>query len=109
MAHGSFGGLGVEHREVRAMFTRESLLLSDWYAKRLLTQQQRDIALWLRHVRALERFRSTDQEFPPQDDIDLDTRLALARAQLARVSSPTYLDELVGTIGADPLHNQMPS
>jgi phosphoenolpyruvate carboxykinase (diphosphate) len=109
MAHGSFGGMGVEHPEVRAMFTRESLLSSDWYTTRLRTQQQRDIALWLRHVRALEQFRSADQEFPPQDDIDFDTRSAVARAQLARVSSPSYLDELVGTIGADPLHNQMPS
>jgi hypothetical protein len=33
----------------------------------------------------------------------------LARAQLSRVSSPAYLDELVGTIGADPFHKQIPA
>jgi hypothetical protein len=32
-----------------------------------------------------------------------------ARAELARVSSPAYLTELRGTIGADPFHGQIPS
>jgi len=107
MAHGSYYGMGVEHPEVRAMFARDVLLASDWYAERLRTKQQRDIALWLRHVRALEQFRAAQQEFPPQDDIDFESRAALARGQLDRVSSAAYLDELVGTIGADPLHGQI--
>ena len=107
MAHGSYYGMGVEHPEVRAMFTRDALLASDWYAERLRTKQQRDIALWLRHVRALEQFRAAQQEFPPQNDIALEGRAALARGQLDRVSSATYLDELVGTIGADPFRGQI--
>jgi phosphoenolpyruvate carboxykinase (diphosphate) len=107
MAHGSYYGMGVDHPEVRGMFTREALLASDWYAERLRTKQQRDITLWLRHVGALEQFRAAEQEVPPQDDIDFDSRSALASAQLARVSSPAYLDELVGTIGADPFHGQI--
>jgi hypothetical protein len=31
-------------------------------------------------------------------------RLALAKAELERVSSPSYLASLEGTIGADPVH-----
>jgi phosphoenolpyruvate carboxykinase (diphosphate) len=108
MAQGSDCGRGVNHPEVRALFTREALLASDWYAERLRTKQQRDIALWLRHLRALEEFRAAEQEFPPQDDIDYEGRAALARRQLDRVRSAAYLDELVGTIGADPFHGQMP-
>jgi hypothetical protein len=107
MAHGSYCGMGVEHPELRALFTRDALLSSDWYAERLRTKQQRDIALWLRHVRALEQFRAAQQEFPSQQDIDLEGRAALARGQLDRVRSAGYLDELVGTIGADPLHGQI--
>ena len=42
------------------------------------------------------------------DDIDFESRYALARAELARVTSPAYLEELVGTIGADPFHGQIP-
>ena len=107
MAHGSYYGMGVDHPEVRGMFTREALLASDWYNERLRVKQQRDIALWSRHVHALEQFRATEQEFPPQDGIDFASRFALADAQLARVSSPAYLDELRNTIGADPFHGQI--
>ena len=107
MSHGSHRGMGAEHPEIRGMFTRESLLASGWYVERLRTKQQRDIALWQRHVRALEEFREAEREFPPRDDIDYENRDALAHAQLTRVSSPAYLDELVGTIGADPFHKQL--
>ena len=108
MAHGSYYGMGVDHPEVRGMFTREALLASDWYAERLRTKQQRDIALWQRHVAAIEKFRSAEQESPPQDDIDFEARAALAREQLARVTAPSFLEELVGTIGADPFPHQIP-
>ncbi|HEY4086185.1 MAG TPA: hypothetical protein VGM43_09620, partial [Bryobacteraceae bacterium] len=86
MAHGSYEGKGVEDAELRNLFTREALLASDWYAERLATKQKRDIALWTRHVAA--------------------TNTAAARAELTRVSSPKYLEELRGTIGADPFHGQ---
>ena len=33
----------------------------------------------------------------------LPSRLKFAQEQLARVSSAGYLDELVGTVGADPI------
>jgi phosphoenolpyruvate carboxykinase (diphosphate) len=108
MAHGSYYGMAVDHPEVRGMFTREALLASDWYNERLRVKQQRDIALWRRHVHALEQFRATEQDFPPQDGIDFDSRFALAGSQLARVSAPAYLDELRNTIGADPFHGQIP-
>ncbi|HEX3869898.1 MAG TPA: hypothetical protein VHV77_05660, partial [Pirellulales bacterium] len=71
---------------LRNLFTREALLSSDWYAERLATKQQRDIALWTRHVAA--------------------TNTSAAKAELTRVSSPKYLEELRGTIGADPFHGQ---
>ena len=109
MAHGSYYGMAVDHPEVRGMFTREALLSSDWYNERLRVKQQRDIALWRRHIQALEQFRAAEQEFPPQDGIDFGSRFALAHGQLARVSSPAYLDELRNTIGADPFHGQCPT
>jgi hypothetical protein len=109
MAHGSYYGMRAEHPEVRGMFTREALLASDWYSERLGVKQGRDIALWRRHVQALDQFHATEQEFPQPDDIDFDNRRALASAQLARVSSPAYLEELRGTIGADPFHHQIPA
>jgi hypothetical protein len=97
MAHGEWEGKGVEHEEVRAMFTRESLLGSDWYKDRLRVKQERDVALWGRHIAALEAFGSGGAQ-----QIDVTGRLAEARRQMARVSSVAYLAELVGTIGAEP-------
>jgi hypothetical protein len=87
MAHGHFEGKGVDDPAIRAMFTRESLLKSDWYKERLRVKQKRDIALWTRHAEA--------------------TGTEAASKRLAQVSSPTYLDELVGTIGADPFTLQV--
>lgn len=100
MAHGSYQGMAVDAPEIRAMFTREALLASDWYRERLETKQQRDIALWTRHVSALQTAPS------PAPNLDLEYRLEEARSQLARVSAPAYLQELEGTIGADPFHLQ---
>jgi len=92
MAHGHFEGKGVDDPGIRALFTREALLASDWYAERLATKQKRDIALWKRHVAALESAGGEE--------------LANAQAELTRVSSPEYLRELTGTLGADPFHGQ---
>jgi phosphoenolpyruvate carboxykinase (diphosphate) len=109
MAHGSSRGRGVDHAEIRGLFTREALLSSDWYGERLRTKQQRDVALWQRHLDALTHFPAPERPFPRRDGIDYENRLALAHAQLARVSSHAYLDELVGTIGADPFRAQRSS
>jgi len=93
MAHGSYEGRGVDAPEVRGLFDREAMLQSGWYRERLETKQARDIALWKRHMASLEAARLCD-------------RLEAARGELARVSSPEYLQELEGTIGADPFHLQ---
>ncbi len=109
MAHGQWQGHTVEAPEVRAMFTRESLLRSAWYQERLHAKQERDRALWTRHIEALENFGNAKvgnanfgnaSELP---QLDIASLRAEARKQLARVSAVTYLTELAGTIGADPL------
>ena len=103
MVHGDWEGKGIEHPDVRALFTRDSVLASDWYQERLKVKQERDVALWRRHLAALEAFRTSAQSA----HVDIAARLATAQEQLARVSAPAYLEELLGTIGADPFHGQM--
>jgi hypothetical protein len=98
MAHGEREGKGIGDPGFRAMFTREAVLESDWYKQRLRARQERDIALWSRHIAALEAFVSG----PGSRQFDVRSRLGEARAQMARVSAAAYLAELVGTIGADP-------
>jgi hypothetical protein len=99
MAHGEWEGKGIEHPDVRRMFTRESLLESPWYQERLRHKQTKDIALWQRRVTAIEAFR---REGLPAVNINIAKQLSIARDQLARAGSPGYLEELRGTLGADP-------
>ncbi|HEY3252312.1 MAG TPA: hypothetical protein VGJ91_00100 [Polyangiaceae bacterium] len=102
MAHGQYEGIGIDHPRFRALFGRESLLQSPWYHERLITKQARDVALWTRHREALEHAASLGHQWPK----DLASRRELVTRELSRVSSEHYLDELVGTIGADPFHGQ---
>ena len=94
MAHGHYKGMTAEDEGVRNLFRRDAMLASDWYRRRLRAKQSRDIALWTRHIEALTAVP------------ELADRLEESRRQLARMSSADYLQELEGTIGADPsLHH----
>ncbi len=84
------------------MFRREALLSSEWYQDRLRVKQRADAALWRRHVETLEAARASMDPLEAQR-LELDARLAEARAELSRVKSPEYLGSLVGTLGADPM------
>ena len=67
--------MGVDDPKIRGMFAREAMLESDWYRERLRMKQRRDVALWTRHVSALESAGRPVEE---------------ARAQLGRVTAPEY-------------------
>lgn len=105
MAKGTFEGKSIEDPAIRALFSRESLINSDWYKERLWIKQERDMALWRRHVAALESFQASRAAGTP----NLAGRLAAAREELSRVGTSEYLSSLVGTIGADPFHCQVAS
>ena len=102
MANGSFEGKDVGHPDIRGMFTREYLLGSDWYRERLKTKQRKDIALWKRHLAYLDGYAQMSALADEESELDLPTRRAHAAAELERVSSPAYLESLVGTLGTDP-------
>jgi hypothetical protein len=103
MAHGHYQGLGIDDPRLRALFTRESLLESEWYRERLLVKQRRDVALLERHGRALAELvrggRATGGVEALQNLVD--ARLAFAR-------SGRYLEALEGGLGADPFWGQLP-
>ena len=104
MARGSYEGKTANDPEIRALFTREALLASDWYRERLATKQQRDVALWGRHVWSLTEFLTRVGHREEAKRLGIAGRLEHARAELERVNAPEYLTGLVGTIGADPIH-----
>jgi hypothetical protein len=104
MAYGHYEGKDAHHPDIRSLFTREALLASDWYHDRLTMKQQRDIALWERHVRSLNEFLASPGHRDEARRLGIPGRLEHARAELERVRAPDYLRALVGTIGADPVH-----
>lgn len=100
MAHGHYDGKDETHPDIRRMFTREYLLESPWYQERLRTRQQRDIALWSRHVASLEKALAKSALMDRSFFDELQSRLQLAQRELERVRQPAYVRELVGTLGA---------
>jgi phosphoenolpyruvate carboxykinase (diphosphate) len=99
MAHGDFDGKTEGDPGIRELFTRESLLASDWYRERLRAQQEIDTARWTRNRDAVENYLAAGLSGSP---LDLQGRLALTLARLREVKSDDWRAKLSGTIGADP-------
>ena len=53
MRDGSYEGRTLDDPDLRAMFTRESILKSEWYAERLITRQQIELAALQNTIRGL--------------------------------------------------------
>jgi hypothetical protein len=109
MVHGRYEGKDRNHPEFRKLFTREALLESDWYKERLQTKQQRDIALWERHIAYLQNQLESETEPGSFFHLVLVDRLHKARTEYEKVKSPDYPEKLSGTIGADPFTGQIPA
>ncbi|HUR93506.1 MAG TPA: hypothetical protein VMY76_02910, partial [Gemmatimonadales bacterium] len=107
MAYGQYEEKSAADPALRALFTRDSLLASDWYHERLSVKQQRDVALWQRHNRNLSEFLARAGHRDEARRLGIAGRLEHARAELERVSGREYLATLVGTIGADPIHRSV--
>jgi hypothetical protein len=102
MSYDHFEGRGLEHSEIRALFTRENMLSSDWYGERLAAKQNVDIRQWDRHVRSLKTFLAKDNYAEEAARLGISDRLARAQKNLETVRSADYLQHLHGTIGAQP-------
>jgi hypothetical protein len=103
MARDQWEGKGLDHPEVRAMFTRESLLASDWYAARLAAKQNVDRALWRRHVEYLNQFLRKTSHADVAEKLRISDRLTQARKMQETIESPAWLAGLSGTLGAEPV------
>lgn len=95
MRYGNWEGHTLQSPEFRALFDRETILLSDWYAARLDACQTASVNLWKRHCNYLETFGKNAST-------DVIQKRQLAATELAKVSSPEYRQRLIGTIGREP-------
>ncbi len=102
MAHGHYEGKKITDPSIRALFTREALIDSDWYKARLDAKAGVDQALWKRHLSYLESFLTKTNYQSELKRLKIHERIAQASAMMDHVNSPTYRASLVGMIGADP-------
>src|SRR6185312_8669205 len=107
MLHDQWEGQGLENPAFRKLFTRESLLASDWYAERLAAKQKIDRQLWRRHIEYLDKFLKLPSHTDEADRLDILGRLTQARKTFDHVNSPAYLESLRGTLGAEPIEPYM--
>jgi hypothetical protein len=103
MAYGEYEGKGLDSEEIRSLFTRESMLNSDWYQARLASQQEKDIQSWSASVDYLTHFLSKQSHTGVAERLDIASRLTAAKQELERVSTKNYTDTLVGTLGRNPI------
>jgi hypothetical protein len=103
MLHDQWEGKGLDHPDVRKLFTRENLLASDWYAARLSAKQTVDRKLWKRHIEYLDKFQKRTTHADEAARLGIADRLTSARATLAKVEAAAYLESLAGTLGAEPI------
>jgi DNA-binding transcriptional MocR family regulator len=104
MAHGhTSAGHGLHSPAVRGLFSRDSVLASDWYAARLDAKQRSDQACSAHGVAALDDFLKRPGNAGVIARLDLAARHARAQAEQLRVRSAAYRSALVGTIGLQPL------
>lgn len=103
MVTGEYEGKTLQDPEIRELFTRESMLHSDWYKERLLSQQKSDQRAWTKHVEYLSTFLKKSTHTDVATRLNIKSRLADAKEQLEKVSSTKYINSLTGTLGRQPI------
>ena len=100
MATGSTSeGWTLNSPEFRALFTRESVLVSDWYAARLDAKQAEDLRLAHEGIERLREYIDRPDAVSTAERIGLPQRLADLEETAQRIASDEYRASLVGTVG----------
>ena len=95
-------GWDLTSPEFRALFERENILSSSWYAARLDAKVARDTRQAHQAIEDLTRFYTAANNEEVSERLGIEGRLAEARAWLDKVSAPAYREHLVGTLGLQP-------
>ena len=103
MANGEYEGKTITDPEIRAMFTRDGVVNSDWYQERLKIKQARKAACCDEHISYLEDFMSRKYNAREIERMKLADRLTSVKARRDYVLSDEFLVDSVGTLGADPI------
>ena len=104
MAYGHYEGRDISDPELRRLFDRDYVVSSSWYRDRLVLKQQKDLALCHRQLAYVEDFMAKPSNATMIGELDINNKLDSLRRKLDYIKSAQYVDDLVGTIGVDPLY-----
>ncbi len=104
MANGeSAEGWTLESPEFRALFERENILASDWYAERIAAKHDEELSRITQGIEDMNRFLSIPTNAITAERLHLTDRIAAAEAEYAHKSAPEYPVRLIGQVGLQPL------
>ncbi|GAA1750172.1 hypothetical protein [Nostocoides vanveenii] len=92
-------GWTLQSPEFRALFTRDSVLASPWYAARLDAAQAQEVARADAGIAQLSAFLAADGPSGAADRLEVRARLDAVRAARDEAASATAREALVGTLG----------
>jgi hypothetical protein len=102
LAHGAYEGMTLRSPEFRALFDREVMLKSDWYAARVRAKLALDQRFLSRTVTDLKRFLSERKRLLSAERDELVQKLEVAEKELTGLSQPDAIKRYEGTLGLDP-------
>jgi len=103
MAYGTYEGKEISDAKLRKYFDRDYVVNSDWYKDRLELKQQKDINFYATQIDYLKSFISDENNTELVTEMDINARLHKVVKLHETAKDSSYVESLVGTIGADPL------
>ncbi len=102
MAYNEYEGKSINDPEIRDLFTRESMLKSDWYAERLKARCLQERRHWQMAVAELEAFMAKPRYADEVQRLAVADSLKVAQEHLKKCQQPEYQKSLIGSLGTDP-------
>ena len=102
MAYGEYEGKTLADPEIRELFTAENCFKSDWYQERLITRHEVSVKLAKRFVSGIQAFLEKEEYQDECKRLNIEERLAAAKASLEQIKAQRSLVLFKGTLGTDP-------
>ncbi len=102
MVSGEYEGSQIKDPAVRELFTRESLLSSEWYQDRLNAKITVEQKLIVKKIEALKEFQTRSSHEGETKRLEIESKLTEALKFQKYLETTDYRASLIGTTGTDP-------
>ncbi len=103
MAYGQYEGKTIDNPELRKLFDRDYVVNSTWYNDRLKHKQQKAVEFCQFQIDYINKFCQEKTNDQLVDILNIKEKLLNLNNRLKYLQSQQYFNDLVGTIGLDPL------